>query len=322
MGRRELGLDRDDIVVKRRVRQKIEMIAERSSTRAPTDADLSAYLTANQARFVQPAILTFEQVFLGHPRPARVVHAVAVTREDFEAVDPEKLGKPTLLPYRMTLTPADLVARDFGASFAAALEKVPVGEGADRLELGRTTCASRIARPRWRRNSPPCATRSCANGRTNAASARATTPTRRCAANIRSASRRSWRRNGDENSLSPARRRGIALPRWFQLARTSSSRPTCSSRSWTRRPTTFSGRPRDRRATTLKVKPVPRRDRGTHGGAQHLLARCDGAALAHPVPHGLDGQAVVFRSSRRPGSTCSRGSCAWTAACSSNASCP
>ena len=28
----------------------------------------------------------------------------------------------------MTLTPADLVARDFGASFAAALEKVPVGE--------------------------------------------------------------------------------------------------------------------------------------------------------------------------------------------------
>ena len=28
----------------------------------------------------------------------------------------------------MTQTPADLVARDFGASFAAALEKVPVGE--------------------------------------------------------------------------------------------------------------------------------------------------------------------------------------------------
>jgi hypothetical protein len=59
----KLGLERDDIVVKRRVRQKIEMIAEEdASTRAPTDADLSAYLTANQARFVQPAILTFEQV--------------------------------------------------------------------------------------------------------------------------------------------------------------------------------------------------------------------------------------------------------------------
>jgi hypothetical protein len=61
-----LGLDRDDIVVKRRVRQKIEIIAEEEgSTGAPTDADLSAYLVANQARFAQPAVLTFAQVFLG-----------------------------------------------------------------------------------------------------------------------------------------------------------------------------------------------------------------------------------------------------------------
>ena len=42
--------------------------------------------------------------------------------------DPAELGKPTLLPYRMTQTPADLVARDFGAEFAAALEKAPLGE--------------------------------------------------------------------------------------------------------------------------------------------------------------------------------------------------
>jgi len=127
----KLGLDRDDIVVKRRVRQKIEMIAEEdASTRAPTDADLSAYLTANKSRFVQPAMLTFEQVFLGQPTSGPgVVHAAAVTREALRSGnDPEKLGKPTLLPYRMTLTPADLVARDFGAAFAAALEKVPVGE--------------------------------------------------------------------------------------------------------------------------------------------------------------------------------------------------
>src|SRR6476660_8396501 len=125
------GLDRDDIVVKRRVRQKIEMIAEEdAATRAPTDADLSAYLTANQARFVQPAVLTFEQVFLGQPSSGPgVVHAVAITREGLRSsTGPEELGKPTLLPRRMTLTPADLVARDFGASFAAALEKVPVGE--------------------------------------------------------------------------------------------------------------------------------------------------------------------------------------------------
>jgi hypothetical protein len=126
-----LGLERDDIVVKRRVRQKIEMIAEEdASTRAPTDADLSAYLTANRARFAQPAILTFEQVFIGESTSGPgVVHAVSLTREALrKGADSEQLGKPTLLPHQMTRTPADLVARDFGASFAAALEKLPIGE--------------------------------------------------------------------------------------------------------------------------------------------------------------------------------------------------
>ena len=132
-----LGLDRDDIVVKRRVRQKIEMIAEEEgSTGAPTDADLSAYLVANHTRFVQPAVLTFEQVFLGESTPGPgVVHAVAVTREALRSgTDPEELGRPSLLPRRVTATPADLVARDFGESFATALEEVPVGEWAGPID--------------------------------------------------------------------------------------------------------------------------------------------------------------------------------------------
>ena len=127
----KLGLERDDIVVKRRVRQKIELIEEEdASTRAPTDADLSAYLVANQARFMQPAIMTFEQVFLGESTSGpEVEQAVAVTRAALRSgTDAEELGQPTLLPLRMTEAPADLVARDFGASFAAALVKVPVGE--------------------------------------------------------------------------------------------------------------------------------------------------------------------------------------------------
>ena len=79
---------------------------------------------------MQPAILTFEQVFLGQSTAGPgVVHAVAVTHQALRnGADPAELGTPTLLPHRMTRTPADLVARDFGASFAAALEKVPVGE--------------------------------------------------------------------------------------------------------------------------------------------------------------------------------------------------
>jgi hypothetical protein len=127
----KLGIDRDDLVVKRRVRQKIELIAEEeASTQAPTDADLSAYLAANQGRFVQPAILTFEQVFLGQSTSnPGVVRAVAVTHQALRnGRDPATLGTPTLLPSRMTHAAADLIARDFGDAFAAALETMPIGE--------------------------------------------------------------------------------------------------------------------------------------------------------------------------------------------------
>src|SRR4051812_48263259 len=101
----KLGLERDDIVVKRRVRQKIEMIAEEdASTRAPSDADLSAYLMANPARFVLPAVLSFEQVFIGESTSGpEVVHAVALTREALrKGADSRELGKPSLLPRRIT----------------------------------------------------------------------------------------------------------------------------------------------------------------------------------------------------------------------------
>ena len=126
----KLGLDRDDIVVKRRVRQKIELIEEDASTRTPTDADLSAYLAANPARFAQPAVLTFEQVFLGSSTNGPdIVRAVAITYEALRnGTDPKRLGTPTLLPNSLIETPSDLVARDFGANFAAALETIPIGE--------------------------------------------------------------------------------------------------------------------------------------------------------------------------------------------------
>lgn len=125
-----LGLDRDDIVVKRRVRQKLEVMAEEdASTAAPTDADLAAYLSAHHDRFIQPAVLTFEQIFIGHATAGPEVRlAVARVRDALQrGHDLDRIGKASLLPQRLTQVPADLVARDFGNSFAEALEQAPIG---------------------------------------------------------------------------------------------------------------------------------------------------------------------------------------------------
>jgi hypothetical protein len=128
-----LGLDRDDLVVKRRVRQKFEVMAEEElSSQAPTDADLEAFLAANPAKFTQPAILSFEQIFLGVETSGPAVQkAVARTHDAVRrGTDPSVLGESTLLPARMMQTPADLVAREFGEPFTTSLEAPPLGQWA------------------------------------------------------------------------------------------------------------------------------------------------------------------------------------------------
>lgn len=126
-----LGLDRDDAVIKRRVRQKFEVIAEEESAReAPSDADLTAYMTKNAGRLMLPAKVSFEQIFFANVEtPADVERAVAAARVAVtRGVDPSKLGQMSMLPNRVENTAQDLVARDFGAEFARQIETAPVGQ--------------------------------------------------------------------------------------------------------------------------------------------------------------------------------------------------
>ena len=126
-----LGLDRDDPVVKRRIRQKLEIVDEERIARdAPTDADLTAYLSRNAERFMQPAMITFDQIYFdGSGKPADVERAVAAARVAvMRGANSAGLGQRTMLPGHVENMSLDLVARDFGADIAGRLATLPVGE--------------------------------------------------------------------------------------------------------------------------------------------------------------------------------------------------
>ncbi len=124
-----MGLDRDDAVIKRRVRQKYELIAEEEDSAAPTEADLEAYLKANPDRFRAPPIVGFTQVMVPTDGTDSEVEArAAALKSALEGgADPAAAGKPTLLPGRVQPMALDLVAREFGERFAAALATAPQG---------------------------------------------------------------------------------------------------------------------------------------------------------------------------------------------------
>lgn len=125
-----LGLARDDPVVKRRVRQKYEVISEELTARnAPSDADLVAYLEANADAFRRPGRVTFEQVLIASQGSVANVSAAAAAARTalVKGADPARVGRPTMLPPREDDVALDRVARDFGEKFAVALESLPIG---------------------------------------------------------------------------------------------------------------------------------------------------------------------------------------------------
>jgi hypothetical protein len=130
-----MGLDRDDPVIKRRVRQKLEVVAEEQQARdAPTDADLAAYLAQHADRFVRPGTISFEQIFF--PVTAKAAEVEAARRSAARGTDPARLGQSSMLPPRAENVPLDLAARDFGSEFATGIAKLPLNEWAGPVRSG------------------------------------------------------------------------------------------------------------------------------------------------------------------------------------------
>jgi hypothetical protein len=127
-----LGLDRDDALVRRRVAQKVELLAEEARGRdAVGDVELQAYLDTHPARFEVEPRLSFRQAYV-EPRPGRdldrdAAHLLTRLRRGGQAIAASDFGDPTQLPRQMEGAPLSAVARDFGADFANALMKQPQG---------------------------------------------------------------------------------------------------------------------------------------------------------------------------------------------------
>lgn len=129
-----MGLDRDDTVIRRRLRQKMEFVTDDVAAAAPaTDAQLQAYLDAHRDKFMQPARFNFQQVFLSRERRGEAVgrdadRLLAQLRAGKAAAEVQSLGDATMLPPGMeSATPQD-IDNTYGSEFADAIAKAPPGQ--------------------------------------------------------------------------------------------------------------------------------------------------------------------------------------------------
>jgi hypothetical protein len=129
---RAAGLDRDDVIIRRRVRQKMEFLAEDMSVPEPSDEQLAAYLASNPELFRTEDQLTFHHVFLSATRRANTIEsdskqvASVLARAD-AAVDATLLGDPFLLGEEFRGVSPNKVTSIFGEAFSKRIAAMETG---------------------------------------------------------------------------------------------------------------------------------------------------------------------------------------------------
>jgi len=122
-----LGLDKDDLIIRRRLAQKMQFISDdRAAGLQPTDVDLNAYLQAHPDRFRVAPQLTFHQAYLDPQK-----HGAHLARDAAQLLaqlnraggdaGSAAVGDPFMLGGSFNALSGSEIARQFGDAFAAKL---------------------------------------------------------------------------------------------------------------------------------------------------------------------------------------------------------
>jgi hypothetical protein len=137
-----MGLDTDDAIIRRRLRQKLEFLSDDVAARSsPTDSALAAYLAANAERYRKSAALSFRQVYLNPDRHraalARDAETLFAQLQALRSPDgASELGDATMLEHRFESVAVAELERQFGRAFTEAVGSLPTGSWRGPLESG------------------------------------------------------------------------------------------------------------------------------------------------------------------------------------------
>ncbi len=130
----ELDLDKDDLIIRRRLQQKMEFVSDDVAAQVqPTDAELNAYLQAHPDSFRMDQRFSFRQVFLNPEKHGKslahdAAQLLAQLRQEGGKTDTSKLGDSILLDDHYNELLTSEIGRLFGDKFATALGGLPPGQ--------------------------------------------------------------------------------------------------------------------------------------------------------------------------------------------------
>ncbi|MFO1207043.1 MAG: hypothetical protein U1E63_15200 [Burkholderiales bacterium] len=146
-----LGLDRDDEIVKRRMAQKMQFLAEDvGAAREPTTAELKAWFDEHSSLFAQPPRLGFRHLYFSPDRRGERARDDAQQALAVLAGQPEgsklaaSIADPFMFQEYYRDRAPEYLAKEFGPQFALALTRLVPGswQGPIPSGFGCTWCSS------------------------------------------------------------------------------------------------------------------------------------------------------------------------------------
>ena len=127
-----MGLDRDDTIVRRRLRQKLEFLSEDlAGPVEPEEEELQAFLADHSENYREQTRFSFRQVFLDASKRGQVAQGDAVAllaKLQTGDVDAAKAGDSLMLIKRVfDNEPEREVVRTLGHQFLESLHEIPTG---------------------------------------------------------------------------------------------------------------------------------------------------------------------------------------------------
>jgi hypothetical protein len=123
-----LGLDRNDALVRRRMRLKMEFLMDSTANALdPVAGELEAYFAANEALYRLGPRVAFEQIYFGPDASPETIPSALDMLQSEPMTDPQPLGERTLLPAQLGLSSKEAVVGVFGKGFFEQLVELPPG---------------------------------------------------------------------------------------------------------------------------------------------------------------------------------------------------
>lgn len=136
-----MGLDDNDVIIRRRLRQKLELLAEDvAALEVPADDQLQAFLQQHQDDYLVDARYSLRQLYFSPDRRedarADAEAALAGLQANGASNGAGLPGDPIALPGTMNDIRSGEIARLFGTGFADQLEQAATGSWQGPLESG------------------------------------------------------------------------------------------------------------------------------------------------------------------------------------------